>query len=375
MFPHATRRWAKKIRGKLHYFGAWDDPTGALQKYLDQRDDLQAGRVPRNKGDGITIRDLANRFLTGKRHLVDTSEITPRTFDDYHDTCGRIIEAFGAGRQVDDLATDDFERLRKVLSKTRGPVALGNEIQRIRVAFKYAYDAGLIKTPVRYGPGFKRSSRKVLRKARNEKGPRMFEAAEIRAMLRAASPQLRAMILLGVNCGLGNTDVGDLPQTDVDLRKGWINYPRPKTGIRRRCPLWPETIAALNEVRDIRPTPVDEADAELVFLTKYGDRWTKQTRDNPVSKETTKVLESLGIKRPGLSFYALRHTFETIGGESRDQVAVDHIMGHARDDMASVYRERISDERLRAVTGHVRQWLYAGATKDSPLGDDGKDLA
>jgi hypothetical protein len=44
----------------------------------------------------------------------------------------------------------------------------------------------------------------------------------------------------------------------------------------------------------------------------------------------------------------------TIGGEAKDQVAVDHTMGHARDDMASAYRERISDERLRAVVEHVR---------------------
>jgi hypothetical protein len=27
--------------------------------------------------------------------------------------------------------------------------------------------------------------------------------------------------------------------------------------------------------------------------------------------------------------------------------------------MASVYRERISDERLRAVVDHVRNWLFA----------------
>jgi hypothetical protein len=44
---------------------------------------------------------------------------------------------------------------------------------------------------------------------------------------------------------------------------------------------------------------------------------------------------------------------------------VDFIMGHSPhvNDMASVYRQRITDDRLKAVTEHVRKWLF---TKPKP---------
>lgn len=82
--------------------------------------------------------------------------------------------------------------------------------------------------------------------------------------------------------------------------------------------------------------------------------------DNPVTKACVKLLKELGHHRPGLAFYGLRHTFETIGGEARDQAALDALMGHSDDSMAGIYRERISDERLRAVVDHVRGWLLKG---------------
>ncbi len=40
LFAHATGRWAKKIRGKLHYFGKWDNWQDALTLYQKQAGDL-----------------------------------------------------------------------------------------------------------------------------------------------------------------------------------------------------------------------------------------------------------------------------------------------------------------------------------------------
>ncbi len=368
LFPHVRGYWAKKVRGKLVYFGKiTDDPKGdiALNKWLADKDSLLAGPTPRLQQDGLTLRDLANRFLTAKQHLVDEGALAPRTWLDYHATCDRILGAFGKTRLVLDLAADDFESLRASMSKAWGPVAVGNEINRVRVVFKYAYDAGLIDRPVRYGPGFKRPSRKTLRQARNAKGEKMLEAAQLRKLIEAAPAPLKAMILLGLNCGFGNSDIGCLPVSALDLKRGWHSFPRPKTGIARRCPLWPESIKAITEANVARPTPKDPDNAGLVFITKYGLSWSKETRDNPISKEFAKLLKANGMHRKGLGFYLLRHAFETIGGESKDQVAVDHIMGHARDDTASAYRERISDDRLIAVSDFVRNWLFAKPARKS----------
>jgi integrase len=373
---HPTGRWCKKINRRTYYFGPWSDPEGALAKYNREREDLEAGRKPTPaEAVGLTVRDLVNRFLTTKRHLADTREITEGTFRDYHATSGRLVAVFGKTRLVDDLTADDFEKLRRELVKTRGPVALGNEIGRVRVVFKYATDNRLVDRPIAYGQGFRKPSKKVLRKERAKRGPKMFEAAELKAIVDKAGVPLKAMVLLGINCGLGQSDVSNLPLSAVDLDGGWLNFPRPKTGINRRCPLWKETVEALRAVLKDRPAPTNAADAELAFVTEKGNRWVrvlkrgkagdeadpeKWTNIDAVSQEFRKVMAALKLNGHR-NFYCLRRTFETIGGDSLDQVAVDHIMGHARDDMASLYRQRINDERLQKVASLVHEWIFPAA--------------
>jgi integrase len=245
------------------------------------------------------------------------------------------------------------------MAKRWGPGTLGNVINRMRVCLKYASDNGLIDRPVTYGSSFKRPSKKTLRIDKAKKGAKLLTADEIRRLLEVAGIPMKAMILLGINAGFGNADCGTLPQTALDLDKGIIDFPRPKTGIPRRCILWPETVAAVKEALAKRPSPKRAEHAGLVFVTKYGQPWAKLSTDNTLAKEMGKLLRQLGINgRTRLGFYTLRHTFRTIADEARDQPAADYIMGHEVPHMSSVYRETISDARLKAVADHVRAWLF-----------------
>ena len=367
---HPNGLWCKKFEGRQHYFGRLDDWQTALAKYQHDWPHIIEHRTPPPMdADGCTITDLSNRFLNAKWNLLVAGELSGRTFRAYFETCEALIEHFGNGRHVDDLRADDFEAYRKKLTQKYGTTGLKNEINRCRVLFKFAHDQRLIDRPVAYGQSFNRPSAKMVRRARNERGQRTFEADELRRILDAADPILGAMVLLGINCGFGNTDVANLPQSAVDLDGRWAEFPRPKTEIERRVPLWIETTEALQEAIRLRPEVKDDADADLCFLTVHGNPWvriktTKQpngpdriTPLDALSQRFKKLLKSLDING-NRGFYSLRHCFETIGGESRDQVVVNALMGHVDSSMAATYRHGVSDERLRAVTDVIHDWLW-----------------
>ncbi len=356
---HPAGYWCKKIRDKIYYFGPWGDPDGALAKYLEQKDDLHAGRKPNAEPIAPTVKAAANAFLNHKKALLDTGELSSRMWTEYKEICDLLVKYLGQARLVADLNPEDFAALRSKLAKRWGPVRLGNAIQRTRSVFKYALDAGMIDRPVRFGPGFARPTKKVLRLHRAAQGPKLFTAEEVRKLIGAADTTFKAMLLLGINCAFGTADCGTLPLVALDLERAIIDFPRPKTGIPRRCSLWPETIEALRGALAVRPTPKDPVDAELVFVTARGGSWHKESGGSYAAHKFGELLRKLGISgRKGLGAYTLRHVFRTVADEAKDQPAADYIMGHEVSHMSSVCRETISDARLKAVADHVRTWLF-----------------
>jgi len=421
LFAHNAGVWAKKINGQLKYYGPWDDPQGALDRYIAERDHHFAGRTPPSSKTSVAA--MLDAFMGDKKSRLDTGDLTDATFKEYKATCDVIVATFGKNRDIETLGLGDFGKLRNALAQGKctcngtyrldtlrrrlpeheyravreairegkathktslglvavadaealkaasetgykwreikglrltlankkcectaklGPVSLKRRLTVARMVFAFANDQ--FDRNLRYRKPLQSPSKlSILRKER-ERGKRLYTAAEIRKLVKAADPHLRAMILLGINCGFGPRDCCTLPADAVDLKGGWHDYPRPKTEVERRCPLWPETVKALKPIMGKREA----------FNGRAWDRWT-------VAREFTRLADKCKVRN--LGHYSLRRTFETIGGTAEvNQAVIDSIMGHSRQDMASVYRQKVFDEMLRKCTDHVRAW-YLGSVE------------
>jgi integrase len=365
---HPSGRYCKKIAGKTHYFGSWaDGPEAALERYRKEKDDLASGIDPRApKPQYYTLQALANDFLNMKRNKVDDGELSLRHFGDLIRVCKRLVGYFGKTKAVESFGPDQFEQYRFSFPKTWGVHKRKKEIACVRALFNYA-DAKDKITKLKFGPGFDPPDKKAMNLEKQNKervhGGRLFKRDELHQVLDNADPLMRALVLVAINAGFGNTDLATITLQYIDLDNGWHHYPRPKTTCARRARLWPETIQAIREWLKVRPRPARPEYANLLFLSRRGQELvsTKMVNDQVVtddriSKRFKRLLRLLGIYRPGLSFYSLRHHTETEGGV--DQVAINMVMGHVDSTMAGNYRHKVEDSRLQSVADSIHAWLF-----------------
>lgn len=379
MTPHSQKQWCKKIKGKVRYFGEWSIPDpdhtkarAALSRFYEYMKQLEAtpglAQVPQKKTDAqnLTVGGVVNGFVTNRLAKLKDGNLSHRQFVEYRTIGNLMIDLFGEDRPIIELTPADLALLRSRLPG--GPVRVGNEVVWCRSILNWA--AKNYGVSIRYGSEFEKPPRRSMRQA--TKAKRVFLPAEIKALLHHAQGPIKAMILLGINGGYGQTDCATLP-SNIKLDSGVLDYLRHKTGVRRVVPLWPETIQALKEYE--RPS---DAHPELFFVTRWKNPWVHEqvyndedglaesvTRCDAVDVEFDKVQKAAELDIRG--FYLLRHTFRTIADETCDTNAIRCIMGHAFPGMDEFYLHMhgTNADRIKRVTEHVRQWLFGTPGKSA----------
>ena len=100
---------------------------------------------------------------------------------------------------------------------------------------------------------------------------------DLEKLLSTADVVDSSLIMLGLNCGFGNSDIGTLRLNDVDLEAGTVSHPRPKTGVERDFNLWPETVQILKAyLKKHRGKPIDEDASDLFFVNRRGRAFVLQ---------------------------------------------------------------------------------------------------
>ncbi|KLU02975.1 hypothetical protein RISK_004945 [Rhodopirellula islandica] len=361
LFAHSSGQWAKKVRGKLHYFGVWADPVAAENEWERTKLALLEGRDPDVALAGVSVGWLCNAFMDSKELMHERDELTKVTLNEYHGMVKDVAAFFGKGRRLDSLRPGDFERYRRSLPSTWSPITINNNLRLVRVLFNYANDIEATKRDIRYKVGLKAVAKSALLKHEAKQHAKEFTVEEVWTLFNAASQPMRSFILLGINAAYGTADIGRLRIDHIDFANNWLGEPRGKTGVARGCWLWPETVAELRLAIEQKPFTTSERLKPLAFLTKRRQPWSVDgSTTRPLTQAFGKLKTAIGINKAHVGHYSLRHTFATVASGARDPEAVDYVMGHKDSSMRGGYREGIEQERVKAVCEHVRQWFLDG---------------
>ncbi|MFK7961732.1 MAG: tyrosine-type recombinase/integrase [Phycisphaerales bacterium] len=375
----ANGQWCKKVRGKRVTFGSvlQVTPDEAAARYHAWAADLAAGRDPRPvDGDAATVGLIFETFAARQIRRAQAGTIKDQTASRQVEILRWAARALDHRLRVANLSPSDFTRLRDAADDAGwAPATITHLVGTVRSAFSFAADEQAIDRLPAYGGRFKRPSKAEVRRYRARRGidgRRAFSRDEVRAFVTKANPLLRACVLLGISGGMLGAEIAALRHDQVGDE--WITTARPKTGIPRRIPVWPEVRRAIDDWKARDNAVRDAASAPLLFVTRHGlplVRHAVVARSGAARKTLTdsvgQAFDRLLIKTevrvrradaPGLGFSMLRRTFATVASGKRDRLATAVIMGHAVDaDVDDSYVDSIDDTRLLEVSHRVRSWL------------------
>jgi integrase len=355
---HPTGQYCKKINGKLHYFGT--NKKQAFERYLEQATYLHGGQniVQKASNGSMTLKGLCDLYLEYKHSKVLAGDLSATHHNDQIGSLSKLMSFLGKGRRIKSISTLDLQNYKRGLQSAYGSAhRLNLHVGAMKAMFHWARRNDILQ----HIPNIDAVSRgKIVHQEMY-----IFSSEQIKKLLSLTSTKVRAMILLGLNCGFGCTDCARLKWTDLDLENGRVQLARNKTGVPRNLPLWPETIQALKKV---------PRSGQLVFYTAEGHPWVRAspktmtdgsrryTTVNAVASMFSRLLKKARINAPnGTGFYTLRRTAATLAARSGDPFAVQRLLGHVDLTMATRYVQDVSEQTDRVIE-NSRKYVIQGNT-------------
>ncbi len=366
-FHKQTGQYYVTRRGKRIYLGA--DRDEAMEKFHRMALGQPTVAVPQaDVANTITIKELANRFLTAQQANWRSPQTT---LQGYKNWLNRFLGDHPR-LKAEDFTVEMFASWKVSLRRRKyAPESINHFLCAVRALYRFGEDAGLLTKIPR------------LRRVKNESslcsGPKdkpLYSETHIKTLLDSADLQLRIMILLGLNCGFGPKDIQDLTWDDIAGER--LTLPRSKTGVCQTFLLWPETLNALNELRRKRYALIERlakrnrnrnrSDHGHVFITRYWKSWNKDA----VSEQFRKLCTNAGV--PCYGFYRLRHCAST----AMSQVATPHVhrkfMRHAKLQQQVTYTHA-PDDQVDLAIEQARMKLLGNTTGGSEKSPEPVEVA
>jgi len=363
-FHKHTKQYYVTRGGKRIYLGS--DKEQALEKYHRLGLGLQLTTVEEIAPDPlISAKELANRFIAAQRANWRNPEATLKCYKGW---LGRFLRDHPR-LMASDLTVETFAGWKLSL-KERGYSAesINHYLSAVRTMYIFAEETDLIRKAPKL--------RRVKNEARVKLGAKdkpLYTPKGLQKMLGKGDLQMKAMILLALNCGFGPKDVRDLTWSHIDGER--VTLPRSKTGICQTYLLWTEIRTLLLEIRQERlelaarmaKRKALRSDDGHVFVTRFWRPWSKDA----VAGQFRKLCKKVGVSCYG--FYRLRHCAST----AMSMVATPHVqrkfMRHSQLQQQVTYTHTPDSEVDSAVMRAREKLLGKGSLISTPGRSPGQE--
>jgi len=179
----------------MYYFGK--DKAEALRLYHEQATSLHTGtgRETARKQD-LSLRTLCNLYLEHQDSRAVVGEISHRHFYDVKSRLQEFAKFVGPTQVVGDVTTLQVQSYRQKLIKDgKQADTINTKLSAVKSLFNWATENGVVE----YGPNLRAVKKVPTKKVERQ----TFTPKQVQLLLEEAGTQMRAMILLGLNCGFG----------------------------------------------------------------------------------------------------------------------------------------------------------------------------